>query len=209
MKSVKWTIASFVVLLAAALVFSCASGGGGGGGGSAPSEPVEGFSWNFADPAVGSNGWTVAVDEFWDHKGTANVSWDDTTFGRGMLRLDLDFTADKGSEWSEPKMNYAFETPFEMKGITNFSFDVIYNPEFSTTGYFKCKIMTFNGTRNTSEAEDQRINAQDEVGNGYLKATVNMRPRRSTTPMDRLIFAIVGYRTDYKGPVFIENMRFE
>jgi hypothetical protein len=196
---------SLTILLAATLTFSCASSGG-----SASSEPVEGFSWNFADPGVGSNGWAVAADEFWDHKGTANVSWDDTTFGRGMLRLDLDFTNDSGSEWSEPKMKYAFNPPFKMKGIASFTFDVIYNPALSSTGIFKCKVMAFNGSRAISEAEEsQGIIFTDEMGNGYMKATVKLRPKRTSDSMDKMIFAIVGYRTDYKGPVFIENMRWE
>jgi hypothetical protein len=106
-------------------------------------------------------------------------------------------------------MKYTFDEPFEMKGITGFAFDIIYNPEFSSTGYFKCKVMAFNDTKSISEAENQRINATDEIGNGYLKTTVTLKPRRTSDSMNNMIFAIVGYLTDYKGPVFIENMRWE
>ena len=193
------------VLMVSILAFSCASAGG-----DAQSAEPRGvvFSWDFDDPAAGTAGWVIAEGEFWDYKGTAALSWDGTTFGDGKLRFDVDFTADSASDWSEPKIKYAFAEPLDMTGVRNFTFDIYYNPEFSSRGSFNSKVIVLSGTRSLSDASGSLINAKEDAGNGYLKATVTLRIGRVPS-IDNMVFSIAGYLTDYKGPVFFDNMRWE
>jgi len=190
------------------LALSCASTGGAA---AASSEEPGGivFSWEFDDPAAGTAGWRVAEGEFWDYKGTATLSRDDTTFGNGMLRLDVDFTADSRSEWSEPKIRTSLGKTINMRGITKFVFDFYYNPQLSSSGGFNTKVLAQYGTDTTVDSVGSLINGQEDAGNDFLKATVTLPIRRVSGSMDTVIFSIAGYLTDYKGPVFFDNIRWE
>jgi len=199
MKSVN--IACLVtILFAAALSFSCASTGG-------DAVTNEGYRWNFADPGAGTAGWTTAPDEFWDFKGTIDLSRDDTFLGRPMLRVDVDFSGDVGSWWSEPKLKYDFDETFELRGLNRFAFDMYFNPRNATAGSFKGKVIFLYNTGTVLEAELDSILATEEAGD-YLKASVVFR-FRSTRSINSLRLGIVGAVTDYKGPIFIDNLRLE
>ncbi|MDR0444175.1 MAG: hypothetical protein LBH44_12305 [Treponema sp.] len=205
MKHGKYVFA-VIAVIAAVLVFSCGSSGGGGGNAAVAVEP---FRLSFDDPESVSANWTVAIAEFWDHKGTVEISRDDTTLGKPMLRMDVDFTKDTGSEWSEPKLGYKLSEPFVMAGYKNFVFDIIYNPEFSTKGHFKSKFLFMNDNKKLSECQSDHIKGE-EMDNGFIKATVSLRlTPRTSNAMNNMIFAIAGYKTDYKGPVFFDNIRWE
>jgi hypothetical protein len=188
------------VLLTMALVFSCATAGGGGAGVGA---------WTFEDPAAGTGGWELANAEFYQYHGTIALSRDDTTFGKGLLRLDVDFSKDGGSEWSEPKMKNDFPRSFNMKGITMFSFDFYYNPSLhSPDGNFKSKVYSnSNGIRVDSTGE--AIEGGEDAGNGFVKVPVSILIMPTAGFMTDLRFSIAGYMTTYTGPVFFDNMRWE
>jgi len=197
---------SAILLVIAVLAASCASGGKAAK--TEQAAPEIKYSWNFDDPASGTAGWFMIPDEYWDFHGTAEVSRDDSTFGKGMLRLDVDYSKDSKSEWSEPKMKMAFDTPLE--GIRNFCFDFIYNPTFSNTknGHFKSKIVIYNGKKQLSEKNTEAILALDALPNGYVKGNVSISIRASG-PVDNMVFSIAGYKTDYNGPIFFDNIRWE
>jgi len=204
MKTFKCILA---VLMVSVLTFSCASAGGGTAQSAEPRGVV--FSWDFDDPDAGTAGWAIAEGEHWDYKGTVALSWDGTTFGDGKLRFDVDFTRDSGSDWSEPKIKYAFAEPLDMTGVRNFTYDIYYNPEFSTRGSFNSKVIVLTGTRSVADVSGNLINAKEDAGNGYIKATVTLRITRVVNPIDNMVFSIAGYQTNYKGPVFFDNMRWE
>jgi len=196
-------IVSAILLVIAVLTASCASSGGGKTEQAAPGVK---YSWNFNDAGAGTAGWFLVPDEYWDFHGTAELSRDDKTFGKGMLRMDVDYSKDAGSEWSEPKMKMEFAAPLE--GVRKFYFDFYYNPSFSKGGHFKSKIIIFNGKKQLVENNTEAILAPDELPNGYVKGTVSLTAR-SSNPVDNMIFSIAGYKTNYKGPVFFDNMRWE
>jgi hypothetical protein len=190
-----------LMIVAALLAAACASTGGGGGKG-----PVG--SWDFDDPDGGTQGWELANAEYYMYKGTTSLSRDDTTFGNGVLRLDVDFTQSKDLEWSEPKMKNDFPKSFNMKGITQFSFDFYYNPSLRTDGGFKSKVFSnSNGLKVdfTSEA----IEGGTDAGSGFLKVPVSILIMPGAGFMTDMRFSIAGYLTDYKGPVFFDNLRWE
>jgi hypothetical protein len=187
---------------AACLVFSCASTGGGGGekGGGAG-------AWDFDDPAAETAGWELTPGEFYQYHGDIALSYDDTTFGNGMLRLDVDFTNDINNEWSEPKIKNDFPKAVNIKGITRFAFDFYYNPSYRTNGSFKAKVFSNNGASVDSTGEIPE--GGEDAGNGFLKtrAAILIMPTAGFMPDMR--FSIAGSLTDYKGPVFFDNMRWE
>jgi len=205
MKMTKNCFAAIAFVLIAALALSCASTGGGG----KAKLPVG--KWNFSDPELGTQGWHLATSEFYQYRGKAELSRDDTTLGKGLLRLDLDFTNElySKSEWSEPKMMNEFPRAFNMKGITRFAFDFYYNPSFDTQGgSFKAKVFSSsNGIK--VDFTGEAIEGTEDAGNGFKKAAVEILIMPNPGFMTDMRFSIAGYLTNYKGPVFFDNMRWE
>jgi hypothetical protein len=191
-----------ILLIIAAFAISCASSGGSG---KAKTGAIK-YKWDFRDARAGTAGWFMVPDEYWDFHGTAVLSRDDKTFGKPMLRMDVDFTKDTTSEWSEPKMKMQFKKP--VKDVTRIIFDFIYNPSFSKSGCIKSKVITFNGEKQLAATHIDDIFAFDELPNGYVKGEV-MLIAASSTPVDNMLLSIAGYLSDYKGPVFFDNMRLE
>jgi len=201
-----------LIMIAAAFTLSCASSGGGtsstapaAGGDAAAAGPA--FKWDFSDTSVEAGGWKTAPDEYWDFKGTMAVKIDETTMGKPMLRVDVDYSKDSGSWWSEPKLKYEFAEPFELKGIKRLSFEMYYNPANSSKGSFKGKLIFFNNKATNAESELDAIIAKEQVGD-YMKANVSFR-FSSSRPTTHVVLGIVGAVTDYNGPIFIDNMRLE
>jgi len=201
MKSLKGIVLVAAVAVGAALVVSCASSGGGGGGGARGPLGV----WTFENPDAETGGWYLANSEFYQYKGSAKLSRDDTTFGKGMLRLDVDYTGHQDSEWSEVKMANDFPKSINMKGIDKFAFDFYYNPSLRTGGVFKPKIWSNNGSKFINETGID-IEGGEKMSNGFYKAYVEIyiMPGGGYIPDMRL--SIAGYLTDYKGPVFFDNI---
>jgi len=200
----KLVIKLAILLVIAVLIGSCASGGGGGKTEKKAAPPK--YSWNFDNAEAGTAGWVLIPDEYWDFHGTAVLSRDDKTFGKPMLRMDVDYSKDADSEWSEPKMKVQLDKPVE--GARKFTFDFIYNPSLSKSGHFKSKIIIFNGKKELAANNSDAILAIDELPNGYVKGTVSLIAA-SSAPVDNIILSIAGYKTNYKGPVFFDNMRME
>jgi hypothetical protein len=201
MKMTKKTFIAVALVLIAIPVFA---GGGKDSGGK-----VAGGSWNFSDPALGTQGWYLANNEFYQYHGPIELSYDDKTLGKGLLRLDVDFTKDAGSEWSEPKMATDFARSYNMKGKTKFCFDFYWNPSLSPAGgHFKSKVFS-NSNGILVDSSGDAIEDGEDVGNGFKKAQVEITIMPITGYMTDMRFSIAGYLTNYKGPVFFDNMRFE
>jgi len=199
----KNVLKQMILLSAVLLAFSCASG----------AEPKKTqtasavkYNWNFTVAGNGTAGWFLVPDEYWDFHGTAVLSRDEKTFAKPMLRMDVDFTKDANSDWSEPKMKMQFEKP--INNVKKITFDFIYNPAFSKSGNFKSKVIIFNGNKELASNITDAIIALDELPNGYVKGTVSLIAA-SLEPIDNIILSIAGYRTNYKGPIFFDNMRLE
>jgi len=170
---------------------------------------VEVGNWKFSTQANGTCGWELATSEFYQYPGTAKLSWDNTTIGMGLLRLDVDYTKAKELEWSEVKMFNDFPKAFNMKGKTRFTFDFFYNPAFAPSGgHFKAKVFSNNSGFLIQDNSDE-ITGGTNAGGGFLKARVIIPIRPVTGFMTDMRFSIAGYLTDYKGPVFFDNLRWE
>jgi len=190
-----------ILTIVAVLALSCASTGGGDSGAS-------GGGWTFADPAAGTNGWELASGEFYQYRGNIALSRDDTTLGKGLLRLDVDFTQHVTADWSEPKLKNDFPRSINMRGVTQFAFDFYYNPALCTTGTFKAKVFSnSNGLQVDFSCND--IVGGEDAGNGFLKVPVSILIMPTAGFMSDMRFSVAGCLTDYKGPVFFDNMRWE
>jgi mannan endo-1,4-beta-mannosidase len=202
MKSMKGIFIVAAILASIVLAVSCASSGGGGGGARGPVGV-----WTFDNPDDETGGWRLVNAEFYQYKGTAKLSRDDKTFGNGMLRLDVDFTGHKNVEWAEVKIANDFPKSINMKNIDLFTFDFYYNPSLSTTGSFKPKIWSNNGSKFIDESGFD-IEGTKDMGNGFLMANVIIAivPGAGFIPDMRL--GIAGCSTDYKGPIFIDNIKW-
>jgi hypothetical protein len=193
------TVSGVVIVLVMSLAVGCASTGGGKGGGSA--------SWDFDDPAADTAGWELATTEFYQYHGDIKLSRDDTTFpGNGVLRLDVDFTKDAALEWSEPKIKIDLPRAFNVKGVTQWTFDFYYNPALRSSGSFKTKV--FTGGVNIDSAGDIPEDGED-AGNGFVKTTASILIMPTAGFLTDMRFSVAGYLTDYNGPVFFDNMRWE
>jgi hypothetical protein len=199
MKHAKVISVMAAAVLAVSLMVSCASTEGAAGGGAG--------AWDFDDPAAETAGWELTPGEFYQYRGDITLSYDNTTFGNGMLRLDLDFSDEINNEWSEPKLKNDFPKAFNVKGITRFAFDFYYNPSYRTNGVFKAKVFSNNGASVDSSGDIP--DEGEDAGNGFVKtqAAILIMPTAGFMPDMR--FSIAGSLTDYKGPVFIDNMRWE
>jgi hypothetical protein len=136
------------------------------------------------------------------------LSRDDTTLGKPLLRLDVDFTQDKDFEWSEVKIANNFPKSISMKGIDKFACDFYYNPSFRTGGLFKSKIWSNNGSKFINET-GLDLEGGEDAGNGFLKVSSEIYIAPSGGSIPDMRFSIAGYLTDYKGPVFFDNLRWE
>jgi len=198
-----------ITIFAAVMILSCTPKNNTVESGAAEEDySDDGYNWDFSDPSAGTAGWKVAEGEFWEYSGPAVLSRDDSTFGKGMLRLDVDFTNDSGKDWSEPKLRYSFSEPLEMDDLVRFTFDFYYNPYFATGGHFKSKIIALDGDNTLTDSGSGAISGNDEAGD-FLKASVTLPVKKTSGKMDGMLFSIAGYLTDYKGPVFFDNLRWE
>jgi len=204
MKSLK-CILFFLVSAVLLFTLSCASSGKDGGGNSEGRAPLG--VWTFENPDNETGGWYLATAEFYQYKGQAKLSRDDKTFKKAMLRLDVDFTGHKDIEWAEVKLANDFPKSINMKNMSRFAFDFYYNPSLSKSGTFKPKIWSNNGSKLINET-GLDIKGEDDMGNGFLKAHVEIfiTPGSGFIPDMRL--SIAGCLTDYKGPVFFDNIRW-
>lgn len=73
----------------------------------------------------------------WSYDGVTEISWDSQ---REMLRLDVDYSADKDKGWSETKVTLTDEQGFDVTGANLASMDVIYDSALLTDGGLSIKI---------------------------------------------------------------------
>jgi len=101
-----------------------------------------------------------------------------------------------------------FPRAMNMRGLSAFVFDFYYNPSYRKEGFFMSKIFSnSNGLQvnNTSNP----IEGGEAAGSGYLKQEVRILIMPTSGFMTDMRLSIAGHLTDYKGPVFFGNMRWE
>ncbi|MDR0455524.1 MAG: hypothetical protein LBH20_02420 [Treponema sp.] len=203
MKTIKTMMMAVIALMA--VLASCASSGGGGGGGDA--RGALGV-WTFADASADVQGWWLSTAENYKYKAPAKLSHDSATLGKGLLRLDVDFTNNIEDDWADIKIVYDFPKMLNMKGKTRFTFDFYYNPAFRSDGGFKPMVWC-NNNGLAINFTGESIEGGEDAGEGFLKQKGEVLIMPTSGFMPDMRFIIAGNFTDYKGPVFFDNMRWE
>jgi mannan endo-1,4-beta-mannosidase len=147
-------------------------------------------------------------------------SWSDGgnyNYGGGMiigydstlkaLKLDVDYSGNSTSAWSEAKINYTFAQATELKGYNRFSFDLIYDPLRMTAGSFTGKL--FAGGSNANIDLNKAISGAADFGSGLKKATVELTLTGDANSINGFTIGLVGSNTDYKGSLYIDNVTFD
>jgi mannan endo-1,4-beta-mannosidase len=188
-----------IVTLSMLAVLSCASTGGGGG---AQKE------WTFDDAGKGTDGWYLTKAEFWQYTGDIDLGYDDSAFGDGMLRLDLDFSNPANqNDWSEPKLAIDFLRAVGLRGIGSFTFDFYFDPSARNQGQFQTKIYTEYGGGKIDTVQPLSSSGET-MPNGFVKVQASIPIEPVSTFINSIRFSVVGSNTDYVGPVYIDNIRF-
>jgi mannan endo-1,4-beta-mannosidase len=160
--------------------------------------PVAPVAFTFDDPA------DIALwsdDGSYDYSGgVTQISYDSVL---QAMKLDVDYSGNASSSWSEAKIRYTFAAPFQLEGYNRFSFDFIYDPAQMTTGSFMAKLFASGIDTNIAVG-----NAEDLGSSGLKKATVTLNLSGDRNSISSFTLGLVGNRTDYKGPIYIDNVSF-
>ncbi|MDR3284578.1 MAG: hypothetical protein LBS97_05320 [Treponema sp.] len=191
------------VVAALCLLVSCASKDAGGGGAAAA------YEWNFDNAGAGTDRWELTPSEFYQYTGPINLSWDDQTFGNGALKIDLDFSDPANqNNWSEPKLKIDFLRAVNLRGLGAVSFDFYFDPSLRNMGQFQTQIYA-EYTGGKVQAISPISSSGETLENGFVKvkAVIPFEPVKAFLTNIRL--SLVGSDTDYVGPVYIDNIRFD
>ncbi|MDR0524459.1 MAG: CIA30 family protein [Spirochaetaceae bacterium] len=160
--------------------------------------------WTFDSPESVRE-WTAEEREFWQYTGSVTLSHDSETVGSGALKMELDFSVPQNqNEWSEPKIKTVIQPPFDPEDFIEARFDFYYIPALRSKGNFKAKIFSPGGL-------DASVTIPDEgetLNQGLVKTTVILSFPPPAERISGFTFSIIGSNTDYKGAVFIDNLRF-
>lgn len=164
-----------------------------------PSE-LENILWTFDND---TENWIASSDHY-DYKGTVEISH--SNINGGSLAVDLDYSDNINSGWSEAKIQYTPDSNISYYGYNQFDFDFIYNENAMSCGSFQIKvyidgILDKYTTINSFDIEDMGNNLKK------VKVTIPISPGKSSTNSS-IIIGIVGSNTDYKGKIYIDNICF-
>lgn len=164
---------------------------------------VSPIQWNFDSDA---NGWSYGGQ--WAYNGPIDsvINYDASTTGSGALKLSLDYSKDSGASWSEFKISKDLGAATSFNGYNVLTYDFIYNPSEMTTGKFQTKFSAGDSLSATGEID---LNNLENVGNGLKKAQVKIQFVPQNIEATSVTLGIVGSNTDYKGDIYIDNVKFD
>ena len=160
---------------------------------------VEPVSWSFDDS---NEGWNFGGAYSYNGPQDNVVNFDEEKQG---LRLDVDYSKNVGDSWSEFKIEKKFEgEKLKLNGYNVLTYDFIYDPNCMTTGTFKVKLFITDGP-NKDVAID--LSNAEDLGNGLKKAQAVVEFNNADIEADSIILGLVGSNTDYKGSIYIDNIK--
>lgn len=135
----------------------------------------------------------------YDYSGGLKIGYDSEL---KAMRLDLDYSKNATSSWSEAKVMHTFAKVRELEGYNQFSFDFIYDPSNMSSGSFTAKVTAGIIDANTA------VTGEVDFGNGLKKASVVISFASAPNQADSFIIGLAGNNTDYRGPIYIDNVMF-
>ncbi|MSV24540.1 hypothetical protein FYJ78_04930 [Selenomonas sp. WCA-380-WT-3B 3/] len=167
-------------------------------------QPAVRQTWEFAQ---GAQDWGYVGK--WAYKGKPAVQYDKSV-GKGAIRVDVDFSPTADKDWSEVKLGDAAvtkEKPMALKGYNRLSYDLYYQPAQLSKGTLKTKVYMKDegGHEVQSFLEIERAGAVD-AGDGLKKVHVSVPFDPADIQASLLNLSLVGSSTDYKGPLYVDNI---
>ncbi|MEW9926141.1 glycosyl hydrolase [Clostridium butyricum] len=160
---------------------------------------VESVTWSFDNS---NEGWNFGGAYSYNGPQDNVVNFDEEKQG---LRLDVDYSKNVGDSWSEFKIEKKFEgEKLKLNGYNVLTYDFIYDPNCMTTGTFKAKLFITDGP-NKDVAID--LSNAEDLGNGLKKAQAVVEFNNADIEADSIILGLVGSNTDYKGSIYIDNIK--
>lgn len=145
----------------------------------------------------------------WEYTGTKTIE-NETIGEQKLLKIELDYTNDTGKSWAEAKLEYKHPEKIEsMNGYNIIKADIYYKPDAMTNGGFKVKV--YNESLGINDYPDIPKGTQVEGMeglDGYYKSEYVLNYSSKDAAFEGLSLGIVGVNTDYKGTIYIGNMRF-
>ena len=160
---------------------------------------VEPVSWSFDDS---NEGWNFGGAYSYNGPRDNVVNFDEEKQG---LRLDVDYSKNAGDSWSEFKIEKKFEgEKLKLNGYNVLTYDFIYDPNCITTGTFKAKLFITDGPNKDVPID---LSNSEDLGNGLKKAQAVVEFNNADIEADSIILGLVGSNTDYKGSIYIDNIK--
>ena len=159
--------------------------------------------WDFSK-AEDIKSWTEGKS--YSYSGGMTISYDDQVC-KGAMALELDYSKDSNETLSVAEFTYAFPAATLLEDYNQFSFDVVYDPAKMTEGYLMAKLnmssFYYGIDKNTTFSDEE------DYGNGLKKAKAVINFKRPTEPFTDFTIGIIGSSTNYKGPIYIDNVTFD
>ncbi|RII36464.1 mannanase [Clostridium chromiireducens] len=169
--------------------------------GTTPLPTVSDMEWNFDTDA---QGWGYGGN--WTYNGPTDnvVNYDSSAIGSGALKLSVDYSNNSSDSWSEFKINKDLGTTTSFNGYNILTYDFIYDPSKMAAGGFQTKLFVTDSL-NTYGAID--LTNEVDIGGGLKKAHVTLKFTSKDVSANSIILGIIGSNTDYKGDIYIDNIK--
>ena len=158
---------------------------------------VEAMTWTFDND---DEGWKYGGD--WSYSGTKEVSYDENL---KALKLGVDYSKNSDDSWSEFKIQKDFEDEKNFKDYDLLTFDFIFNPDSYNKGTFKTKLFVTNDISVDTSID---LSKAEDFDNGLKKVKVSIGFTKKDIKAKSVTLSIVGNSTDYKGNIYIDNIKF-
>ncbi len=153
-----------------------------------------------------ASAWVVA--EPYEYSGESKIE-NRTVGDKKFLTLTMDYSKDAEKGWSEAKFDYTHPSPVStLRGYNAFVADIYYKPADKTGGNFEIKLFSNSPKINDNTAIPEGEPVDIPGMEGYYKAEYVLNLRLTEGAFQNLTFGFVGKNTDFKGDIYLDNMRF-
>ncbi|MDE7477555.1 MAG: glycoside hydrolase family 26 protein, partial [Lachnospiraceae bacterium] len=128
---------------------------------------------------------------------------------KNFLVFNMDYSNDSTQGWSEAKFDYTHsESVATLQGYNAFKADIYYKPTDKTSGSFGIKLFSNSPDINKDATIPVGEPADIDGLEGYYKAEYVLNLKIPAGEFQNLTLGLVGKNTDYKGDIYLDNMRF-
>lgn len=157
-------------------------------------------SWDFDD---GLQDWYYGGEDWeYQYDGGANSSIE---ADEGQLKINVDYSGNSDADWSQTAVAVYNNDGWNLQGANRVMFDFYYDTQYMTKGSFKIKIFSNAGIDVNSSIDTEHA----EVISGTrkkVKYSIDF-DEISSEPVQDWAINVIGNETDYKGSVWIDNVK--